>query len=275
MNSDCHFWIGSTHSVCQDYCLSGMLSNDKPYAIVCDGCSSSPDTDFGARVLAYAAENTLYDENFDEPMNSTKFAIQTLGLANTMIMSSRRDPNCLDATLLVATPEVVRCYGDGTIALIKKDNSIDIINVEFPSGAPPYLNYILDGYRMAGYKSKYGTKRKITSITIADNQLPFLLSKTEDIIDVTTAFSVCISENIIAVAIMSDGISSFVEDICTDTSRTEQPIAIQTVVEKILKFKAYNGVFVQRRAKRFIKDCRGLKWQNTDDMSLGVIYTGE
>lgn len=39
---------------CQDYTLSGVIDN-YAYAIVCDGCSSSPASDVGARLLAASA----------------------------------------------------------------------------------------------------------------------------------------------------------------------------------------------------------------------------
>ena len=52
------FWAGDSHKVNQDYCLSGSKSG-LHYAIVSDGCSSSPDTDFGSRILAKAAENNI------------------------------------------------------------------------------------------------------------------------------------------------------------------------------------------------------------------------
>ena len=50
--TDAFFSIGKTHMVCQDYARSGTTRAGHPYAIVCDGCSSSPDTDLGSRFLA-------------------------------------------------------------------------------------------------------------------------------------------------------------------------------------------------------------------------------
>jgi len=42
-----HYRTGkSRHKSCEDYTLSG--SDPMPYLIVCDGCSSSPQTDIGA-----------------------------------------------------------------------------------------------------------------------------------------------------------------------------------------------------------------------------------
>ena len=65
MNADSVFNIGATHAVCQDYVIarSGETTfgspNAGPYIILSDGCSSSPDTDMGARLLVKAMDQTL------------------------------------------------------------------------------------------------------------------------------------------------------------------------------------------------------------------------
>ncbi|HYO91642.1 MAG TPA: hypothetical protein VEQ40_08400, partial [Pyrinomonadaceae bacterium] len=70
MNADSAFLIGATHAVCQDYAVAGNGTPDEraavsnlqanPYVILSDGCSSSPDTDIGARLLVKAAEQVLF-----------------------------------------------------------------------------------------------------------------------------------------------------------------------------------------------------------------------
>ena len=58
MNANSTFSIGKNHIVCEDYALAytGPIIT---YAIVSDGCSSSPDVDFGARCLAMSAKREL------------------------------------------------------------------------------------------------------------------------------------------------------------------------------------------------------------------------
>jgi hypothetical protein len=58
MNPDFIFETGDSHAVCEDYGRQGMVG-DVAYIIQSDGCSDpkSPDTDFGARLLAKAMEN--------------------------------------------------------------------------------------------------------------------------------------------------------------------------------------------------------------------------
>ena len=54
MNTDCAFYIGTTHEVCQDYALTGEYS-----VAIADGCSGSVLSDFGSRVLSVTAMNKI------------------------------------------------------------------------------------------------------------------------------------------------------------------------------------------------------------------------
>ena len=60
MNADHYYTIGNSHSVCQDYAISGLVENGA-YAILSDGCSSSPDVDVGARMLSLSAKENSFD----------------------------------------------------------------------------------------------------------------------------------------------------------------------------------------------------------------------
>ena len=59
MNTDFYCEIGDSHVACEDYALAGKINDNISYAIVADGCSSSPNVDVGARVLAHAALDYL------------------------------------------------------------------------------------------------------------------------------------------------------------------------------------------------------------------------
>ena len=55
MKIDSAFQIGKTHDICEDFALTGTKNSIVPYTIVSDGCSSSPLTDVGSRILSFAA----------------------------------------------------------------------------------------------------------------------------------------------------------------------------------------------------------------------------
>jgi hypothetical protein len=289
MNADSYFWIGSTHDVCQDYAMAGKWKDGEAYAIVSDGCSSSPRTDWGARLMVDAAEFWL--NHYDPMGTSESFAFEVALQARSHAGALRLPTESLDATLLVATSRLVRCFGDGSVAVLYPDGRIDLTTITYPSGAPLYLSYLFERDRYRGYRDAYGTERRIISASISPDGLVHGSSADQDFSEAIVwertsgghqlhfvgkgekAFGVevCVPNDAVAVAVMTDGVSSFVEEVDSETSRVEQPIQTALVVQKLLAFKGYNGVFAKRRARRFIKDCRDLKWQNVDDVSLGVI----
>jgi hypothetical protein len=276
MNSDCHFWIGSTHDVCQDYAAAGAresAAGEFPFAVVSDGCSSSPKTDWGARILVDAAEKWLAKYAIVSPMETLAYDImlparekaKAIGLPN----------HALDATLLIATHELVRCFGDGVVAMLRKDGSMDVTSIVYPSGAPLYLNYLHDAERLKGYIEEFGAKRIVASAMVSPDgieQVDHLVQELRDLKASDFGIEIYVPRDTVAVAVMSDGISSYMEDASSETSKTEREVPVIDVITRLLSFKGYNGVFVNRRAKRFIKDCREWKWQNTDDVSIGVVH---
>ena len=62
MNANSAINIGATHSLCEDYVIA---QSEGHYVILSDCCSSSPDTDIGARLLVKAAENILTKQAVD------------------------------------------------------------------------------------------------------------------------------------------------------------------------------------------------------------------
>src|SRR4030095_9205489 len=76
------------------------------------------------------------------------------------------------------------------------------------------------------------------------------------------------------VAMVSDGMHSFVRTDLTAISKRVEGIPATDVIRELLAFKSLNGAFVARRMKRFLKDCQAKGWQHTDDLSLAAIYLG-
>lgn len=272
MNSDSAFYIGKTKQICADYAAHGISKTGMPFAVISDGCSSSPDTDFGSRLLVKSCCNNLTN------IEGYYFSDPILGEASYHAHDIGLPANAIDATLLTAQKldaEVysVSCAGDGVIAKIKQDSTIDITQIEYPSGAPFYLSYRLDKERTELFKQKFGLKRIIKHYSIVKGEIVNLEIEEDE--DGSIYFSEEKIRDYSVLVVMSDGVLSFMETLKTDTSKVSVPVPLEKVLKEILAFKNYNGVFVQRRLQRFRKDCEERNWFSTDDVSVGAIYLGE
>jgi hypothetical protein len=265
MNSDAFFSIGKTHEVCQDYARTGNIAG-RQFAIVSDGCSSSPDTDFGARFLTMAAAQCI--ARFPNEDLKEEWIIWQAEAAARM---ARLSLSCLDATLLVATcgPEVcpeVFVYGDGVVIAGGWDGSLDVWDLDF-AGAPGYLSYLLDTDRKYAYKEAgYGTRTEkhyhkdagatewvlVNSFTYSFNSNPGWYNG--------------FSPDAAFVVLVSDGIHSF------QRSSDLQPIPMLDIVPHLVDFKSFTGQFVSRRCRAFDKFCAKEGWHHNDDLGVAAIH---
>ena len=283
MNTDCAFYIGTTHDICQDYALAGKNS-----IAVSDGCSGSPRSDIGSRVLSITAMNKMAELDslisFDEK--------ECILLARPTIKMLNIPNECLDATLLSAkvydNEVMAMCCGDGVIVIKIKNGNIIIINCEYSDNYPFYMNYLYDQTNRYLDWTTNHNKRNISQTILNTNRewLATVPVKTDveriekDLglirLSENRAIVEIINKNDIEyVAIMSDGIHSFYETIKTETSKYNRSISYLEVLKDLLSFKNFNTHFVQRRMNKFRKDCAKKGWANSDDMSLAVIHIGE
>ena len=271
MNTDSHFCIGSTHRVCEDYAAAGhhvVSEQDVYYAIVSDGCSSSPNTDFGSRIITAYAVRKL--KTFDPQSFGIRFIMDCKDIADELNLH----PMALDATLNIAwacenTLKIV-CFGDGAAIIVYEDGEKDIFEFQYPSGAPLYLNYYLSHDRYNNYIKEFGLKRRLIingkEIEFIDTENPFVFEKKLD--------------KIKAVFVTSDGIGSFqkrndtkiITSSRTVNVRDVEPIEVADVVDKLLDIKGYQGEFLKRRYNGFKRMCLKENWEHKDDMSIAGIY---
>jgi hypothetical protein len=248
MHSDAYFATGKTHAVCQDYAYASDVDG-WPYAVVSDGCSSSPDTDIGARLLARPVMASAFVES-SKIITAADCARKIIGLNQL----------CLDATLLLARMNEnggfsVIIYGDGyVVARDRETQNLGIVKIEYPSGAPPYISYQLDSQRYNAFCDEYGFKAITTSIIISDGNISTVEEEHEDMRCYVASYS---SKNDI-VAIFSDGIGTF------------NGISDIDAIQYLMSFKSMAGKFVQRRMKRFLKDRDSVS--HNDDISMAAIY---
>lgn len=246
-NSDCYFFMGKSHDICQDYAYAGINKNNNHVAIVSDGCSSSPDTDFGSRLLTRAS--ILCGEKSDQ------FDFDDL-LASTIVKATSENtwlhPNCYDATLLYC--ELVddtihtAIAGDGLFfARERESQKFHTYKFEYSSGAPYYLNYLMNNERNKQYLEKYSP---IVEIEYNGEKIENELIRPYFKVD---------AEFYDLVGVSSDGIFSF------DKSYRE-------ILKEITAFKNYTGSFVKRRIKKFFNKCYEDKTLPYDDFSVSMIH---
>jgi hypothetical protein len=282
MNTDSAYYIGTTHEECQDYAISGKNS-----IAVSDGCSGSPNSDIGSRVISITAMNKMVEIdsliNFDEK--------ECILLARPAIKMLNIPNECLDATLLTAkaydTGAMGMCCGDGVIAIKTKDGKTIVINCEYSDNFPFYMNYLYDQTGRYLNWTQNHNKRVITQTVIDPDW--FVISNEEvdkpgrlfedvgiiRLLDNKTIIEITDKDSIEYIAIMSDGVHSFYETITTGTSKFNSALTYIEVLQDLLTFKNFNTSFVQRRMNKFRKKYAKKNCANGDDFSLAVIYLGE
>lgn len=262
--ADSAFAIGSAHGVCEDYARAAVGPTG-PYAIVCDGCSGSPDTDVGARLIALMAERRL---RADEPITSTILATTAwLGLVEIEPASPHHwgKPNAFDTTLLIARlsggQPIVEMWGDGAMAYRTRGGEVRGTRIHAKEGMPPYLSYAWSKARLAGYLELVGARCNRYS---GDLDGGFEWTCGEGV----EAYVISPAQGAEVVAVFSDGVESF-----RDSAGVAIPAA--TMIRELLAFKTLRGCFVTRRffaCERAWKD-RG--WTHADDLAMAAIYLGD
>jgi hypothetical protein len=285
MNADSTFIIGATHTVCQDYAvawngLPGEQVTDTrlpatPYVVLSDGCSSSPDTDIGARLLVKSAE-TVFLNSFNPSADDLAAAHKESArraLTWASLMGLR--PQAVDATLLTVHLKgdelIVGCSGDGVIVLQSRMGSLDVYAISYPSGYPLYPGYAHQPERLRALEENGGLGKEVKHFSCASFEERLLLQGTSTSTSPTEVVAVKASDYKLAV-ILSDGVNSFCAIQQTDTSKRVESISLEVTLKELVSFKTVRGSFVGRRVKRVMKDYLMKGWQQMDDLAVGALH---
>ena len=256
-HADSIYMIGATHSVCQDYVVA-----KNSYVILSDGCSTSPDSDIGSRLLVKAAEQQINSNPNPETLPE-RAARLALAWAEEMNLP----PQSVDATLLTAFINndelLVSCSGDGVIVTETTDGRRDLYDISYPSGYPLYPSYLHQPDRLATMAINGRTLKEVNHSSSSE------LRRTHRC-DSPTHVQRLTAKDYRFVALMSDGVRSFY----TTADKNVAPLESSHVISELLSFKSWNGAFVARRVKRFMRDSGSKGWQHADDLSIGVLYPG-
>jgi len=264
LNADTFLEIGDSHRVCEDYIIAG--DNPVPFIILSDGCSSSNNTEMGARILCHLAKqylryrgDNLYDLDYNKMGNwvihNAELTARQLGLT----------VSCLDATLIVSYEldgiVTVFMYGDGVVVSKSSNGAIQVDFIEFTNNAPYYLSYLIDEFRDEIYHANKNSKSLHETFESGDTKYQEIAYDTK----VVLQYSLTAHPNIF---ISSDGLQSFIKK---DPSLRDA-IPLHDVLEPFMAFKNVKGEFLKRRMKRALKDLKNNGIVHYDDLSIGA-YT--
>lgn len=291
MNVDHYFEIGSSHEMCEDYAISGILGHTIAYAIVSDGCSSSPEVDVGARLLCHAAREFLrisfsYSQKIGFNQGDQKFWEFNSALGNYAISSANLiakqlalSSNSLDCTLLVAIADYdvvnVFVYGDGGYIIRRFDDTVVHTKLQYLCGAPYYLSYLINGERNAAYNKEYGESivNKQTAWFAPDPMQPCdeisdhgcVFEMAHNIYDVMAmSFQ---NTDVKSITLVTDGIESYRND-------NKDLMDSSKMVRDFVSYKTIKGKFVRRRMNRIKKNCLKTGRDHFDDIAVASIHKG-
>lgn len=254
MQTDNILRMGGSHWICQDYVISG--TRPVPHVLLADGCSASPGTDVGARLLVHSARAILLEAGGaagwkwaegtgTRIIRRAESAAERLGL----------QPAALDATLMALWLENdqvrVRAFGDGHVLTVDREGRLTVHDIACDGNAAPYLSYRLDPERARRYADGGFLTR------IDGNAVPPGAPVRFD-------FSV---DDICLAAVASDGLGSFID-------RAGERIPASEVAVALTRFKTTAGAFLKRRTRRAVRDLARDGVAHYDDLSIGAMLTG-
>ena len=279
---DSHYLIGYDHTVCQDYTKHGIMKGvtDIPYIIVCDGCSGSVDSDFGARLLARSAELAMdhfantsiaYVDKHDSVYQQIDIQILYHLKQSLVVLGYNIDIVCATLMLSFIMNGKVYVYvrGDGTVAINFKQDSLmkactthDMIRYE--KSAPYYLAYELSENAQRNYAREYGSlTRTVTSFR--DGIQTDMIST-----DMKTPLFYFIEESEIeGILLSSDGLESYRPINSSNPSPLTQYLAAS---KRVVSFKSKVGVFVRRRMNAMELEDKKAGIVHGDDVSCAAIW---
>ena len=287
LKTDHSFHIGEQHlktgKPCQDYALSGLISEDIAYAIVSDGCSSGGMTDIGARLMVMATKRALEecvtDPNFPE---NEEQMIKVNDLRNSYL-EFYRDSLGLEYKDLLATclwaivttdRAFVHITGDGAVALQYEEDTV-IHHFSWDKNMPYYPAYKIGGMDDSYKEAQRDSKTPLTYIEeglaptgmggIPDGCLSE--HSVEEGMSGQIIFGTHSEEDyspgkLLSVALFSDGVEQI------DNS------PYQDVVKGLMSFKSTNGQFAVRRMNRFLQEAKKSGRGPIDDIAYAVVNLG-
>lgn len=245
---------GNNHQICEDY----ILKIDPINAIVLsDGCTTSPLTDIGSRILTGAAHAYLLEYRLSQPADLDYHQAGCWIINRAYAISELMGffYPILDATLSMAYRVQdminIHMYGDGYIILVSWDNKLTIIKINYEPNYPYYLSYSLNPLRTVSYMKKDCIKT-MTINGVKGGDGPY---------NTTSKYAYSLKDYQ-TILIASDGLDTFnFKDLRCDID----------IINEIVTFKPskVKTRFIYRRAKKVIYQYEKKGFIHHDDIAIG------
>jgi hypothetical protein len=289
--SDVAFCIGEAHAVCQDYALAAPIDEEgTPHTVLLsDGCSSSPHTDIGARLLAHQMRCDLprFARQLalcpGEPPQSIADAAVTRSYRRAARLAQHLGlpGGCLDATLL-GLVEIsgdrsrgalyTLFYGDGVAAYGRRDGSLIVLECAYPAAYPFYPAYLASDERLERWRGVEANAQTLTrTVYAADGTVLDERRTVPDTPQFLFRMDFVDLAALTFAAVFSDGVQSFLREA---DGGARSPVPAGDVVRELTAFKSFTGVFAHRRLRRFAEDAAARGWSHHDDLSVAALAFG-
>lgn len=275
---DSHYVIGSSHIVCEDYTLSGnIIDNNEskiPYIILCDGCSSAPNTDVGSRINANAVKLSIKQIIMDITNPSLEYIEDLIKLnIQFQLDAGGLSIDTAMSTILFAYVYRNKLYiyvrGDGMCKLLIDNEDLtqttQLIDFSYTSGAPNYLAYELNNLK-SKYKSEFPGVFNMTYQS--DMMMNGVLAKDIDYVyyDIIDLVDVSVRQ----ISFTSDGIHSFRAN-PKITTVNDDFLKMDKLINAATTYGSPIGDFVKRRLMRMEQENIRNGIIHTDDFSVATM----
>lgn len=259
--------VGSEHLTNEDY-IYVMKSNEESYLVLCDGCSASPLTDLGSRVIAHTLKRYLQDKQLSNKLSTDDLIRRSLNSAGNIVGQLNLSGRCLESTIILVTitDDVTNIfmYGDGVIITKTLGGLIQITEVSYKYNAPLYPIYQLGERKLIEYFENYPDQRLyILNTLIEVNGVRYANTSEYPLSESNCGYkftSFCLSnKDLDSLIISTDGIQSF------------NVIDIKEIVDNVLDVKNFNGSFLERNMIWYKRQWERKDIVHTDDLTLGYL----
>lgn len=273
VNSDSFFTIGTSHVSqglpCQDYALTTEgVTPGSHVAIIADGCSSSDNTDIGARVLAHRFKGVLRRSGLSQFNDELDFGFLAKSGQQLLLQELLLPETCLDASLCYVkySPEtyldiLAVVLGDGAVFVNYRNGGFELIIVDWALNTPPYVSYLCNPKRKFELlqTKQQGMVTRIFGKNFEQSSIMHRVVHMEDSFngDLSWKYS---SDEVISVSVMSDGIQQLGE------------LSSMYAACELNHFKNFEGDFVKRRVIRALRDAAKHDNHPFDDVSIATLH---